>query len=110
MHVEPRLSAFYLDPVFRPHTRFQIDVRLVLLGSLLPRSGEVEIRMRAVLSGVIPSDLIVGTAVGGPEIDVLVSPVTLKPKGDADEPARASTSTGSRPAGQIHFDGSVQKR
>src|SRR5262249_59475986 len=61
VHEEPGLRTFDLDPVSGPDARLHIDVRLVLLWSFLPRSGEVEIRIRAVLRGVIPPDLIVGT-------------------------------------------------
>ena len=61
--------AFYLNLVPGPDTRLQIDVRLVLFRSLQARSGEVEIRVRTVLGGVIPPDLIVGSAIGGSEVD-----------------------------------------
>src|SRR5207245_10656125 len=51
VHVEPRSAAFHLDLVLGPDTGLQIDVRLILFGSLLPRSGEVKIRIRTVLGG-----------------------------------------------------------
>src|ERR1700680_499670 len=41
--VEPRAVTFHIDLVLGPHTRLQIDIRLILLGSLLSRSREVEI-------------------------------------------------------------------
>jgi hypothetical protein len=53
---------------------------------------------------MIPPDLIVGSAVGGSEIDVLVAAVGLQPKCDANEPARATAGASGRLAGQIHFD------
>jgi len=110
VHVEPCLGAFHLDPVVRPDTGLQIDVRLVLFRSLLPRSGEIEVRVRTVLGGVIPPDLVVGAAVGRPEIDVFVASIRLQPEGDADEPARPAARACGRLAGQIHFDGPVTKR
>ena len=36
VYVEPRFAAFHLDFVLGPDTGLQIDVRLVLFGSLLP--------------------------------------------------------------------------
>src|SRR5271155_1524845 len=68
VHVKARLAAFHLDLVISPDTGLQIDVRLIFFGSLLPRSSEVKIRIRSVLSGVIPPDLIVGPAVRGSKI------------------------------------------
>ena len=109
VHVEPRFAAFHLDLVPGPDTGLQIDVRLILFRSLLPRSGEVKIRVRTVLGGVIPPDLIVGSAVGGSEIDVLVASIALEPKSNADEPARATACTSGRLAGQIYFDRAVTK-
>src|SRR5215510_3741393 len=73
VHVEACLAAFHFNLVLRPHARLEVDVRLVFLGGFLPRPGKIKIRMGTVLSGVIPPDLIVGTAVGGPEIDVFVA-------------------------------------
>lgn len=87
VHVEPRFAAFHLDLVLGPYTGLQIDVGLVLFGSLLPRPGEVKIRIRTVLGGVIPPDLIVSSPIRGSEIDVLVSSVALDTKSDANEPA-----------------------
>src|SRR5579872_6870416 len=66
--------------------------------------------MGAVLRGVVPPDLIVGSAVSGPQIDVLVTSIALEPKSDADEAACALACASSRLAGQIHFDGAVTKR
>src|SRR3954465_4464305 len=85
VHVEPRFAAFHLNLEFRPDTGLQVHVGFILFRSLLARFGEAEIRMRAVLGGVIPPDLIVGPAVGGPEIDVFVFSVGLEPKSDANE-------------------------
>src|SRR5262249_56662957 len=107
VHEEPGLRTFDLDPVSGPDARLHIDVRLVLLWSFLPRSGEVEIRIRAVLRGVIPPDLIVGTAVRGPEVDVLVPPIRLEPERDADEAARAAAGAGGGLPRQIHFNHAV---
>ena len=59
---------------------------------------------------MISPDLIVGPAVGGPEIDVLVGPITLEPKGDADEPARPTFRVSSRLASQIHLDRAITKQ
>src|SRR5206468_2506124 len=80
VHVEPRVAAFHLNFVLGPDAWLQINVRLILFRSLLPRSGEVKIRIRTVLGGVIPPDLIVGPTVRGPEINVLVAPVVLARK------------------------------
>src|SRR6266436_529743 len=38
VHVEPRFAAFHLHLEFGPDTGLQINVRLILFGSLLPRS------------------------------------------------------------------------
>ena len=46
--------------------------------------------MRTVLGGVIPPDLILGSAVGGSEIDVLVASIVLEPKSDANRDARVT--------------------
>src|ERR1700756_4006819 len=43
VHVEACFAAFDLDLVLGPYTGLQIDVRLVLFGSLLPRPCEVKI-------------------------------------------------------------------
>ncbi|PYV57271.1 MAG: hypothetical protein DMG98_10735, partial [Acidobacteria bacterium] len=40
VHVEPRFAAFHLDLVLGPDSGLQIDVRLILFRSLLPRSGK----------------------------------------------------------------------
>src|SRR5690348_16449529 len=92
VHVEPRFAAFHLDLVLGPDTGLQVDVGFILFGGLLPRSSEVKIRIRTVLRGVIAPDLIVGSAVRGAEINVLVSSVALDPKSDANKPARAGAS------------------
>src|SRR3984893_9387255 len=110
VYVEPRFAALHLDLVLGPDTGLQIDVRLILFGSLLPRSGEVKIRIRTVLRGVISPDLIVGSTVRGSEINVLVSSVALDPKSDANKPARVGSRTSGRLAGHIHFDHAVTKR
>src|SRR5215831_13801978 len=89
VHVESRLAAFDFDLEFGPDSWLQVNVRLVLFGSILPRLGEVEVRMRTILRRVVAPDLIVSTPVGGSEIDVLVTPVGLEAKSDANEPARA---------------------
>ena len=96
VHVEPRSAAFHLNLVLGPDSGLKVDVRLVLFRRLLPRSGEVEIRVRTVLGGVIPPDLIVGSAIGWSEIDVLVASIALEPKRDAYESARATAGTGGR--------------
>src|SRR5512143_4145331 len=108
--VEPRVTTVYLDLVLGPHPGLQIDVRLVCFGSLPPRSGEVKIRIRAVLGRVIPPDLIVGSTVRGSQIDVLVTPVGLNPKSDANKSARGVERASGGSAGQIHFDDAVTKR
>jgi len=36
VYVEPRFAAFHMDFVLGPDTGLQIDLRLVLFGSLLP--------------------------------------------------------------------------
>src|SRR4249920_1228348 len=107
--VEARLAAVDFNSVPGPDPGLQIDVRLILLRSFLPRLREVEIRVRTVLGRMVPPHLIVGPAVRGSEIDVLVAPGSLKPKSDADEAASAFAGTGSRLAGQIHFDRAVAK-
>src|SRR6266566_5288709 len=93
VHVEPRVRALHLDLVSGPDTGLQVDVRLILFRGLLPRSGEVKIRIRAVLGGMIPSDLIVSPTVRGSEINVFVVSVALDPKGDANKTARAGSGT-----------------
>jgi len=90
VHVEARFAAFHFNLVLGPDTGLQINVRLILFRSLLPRSGEVKIRVRTVLGGVIPPDLILGSAVGGSEIDVLVASIVLEPKSDANRDARVT--------------------
>src|SRR5713101_1860430 len=110
MHVEPRFAAFHFNLVLGPDTGLQIDVGLILFGSLLPRSSEVKIRIRTVLGGVIPPDLIVGSTVRGSEINVLVASVALDPKSDANKSASSGKRTSGRLAGQIHFDHAVTKR
>src|SRR5688572_5515159 len=100
VHVEPRFAAFHLNSVLGPNTGLQINIRLVLFRRLLAQPGEVEIRVRTVLGGVIPPDLVVGSAVGWPQIDVLVSSIGLEAKGDANEPTRATARASSRLASQ----------
>src|ERR1041384_3756624 len=85
VHVEPRFVAFHFDLVLGPNTGLQVDVRLILFRSLLPRSSEVKIRIRTVLRGVIPPDLIVSATVRRSEINVLVAPVALDAKSDANK-------------------------
>src|SRR5262245_51287420 len=96
MHVEPRVATFHFDLVLGPDAGLQINVTLILFRSLLSRSGEVKIRMRTVLGRVVAPDLIVGAAVGGSEIDVLVALIALEPKSDANEPASVGTGSGGR--------------
>src|SRR5438477_9791461 len=110
VHVESRFGALNFNLVIGPDAGLQINVRLILFRSLLPRSGEVKIRVRAVLGGVIPPDLIVGPTVRGPEINVLVAPVVLDPKSDANKPARTGKRGRGRLTGQIHFNHAVTKR
>src|SRR6187399_1366637 len=109
MHVEPRFAAFHLYPVLGPDSGLQINVRLVLFRSLLPRLGEAEIRMRTVLRRVIPPHLVVGSAVGGSQINVLVTSIVLKPESDADETPRGAVCAGGWLPGQIHFDRAIPK-
>ena len=91
----PRLEfqVVHLDLVPGPRTGLQIDVRLIFFRGLLPRFGEAEIRVRTVLRGVIPSDLIVRPAVGRSQEDVLVFTVGLQPKSNANVPACGSECT-----------------
>src|SRR5439155_16044653 len=110
VHVEPRFAAFHLDLVLGPDAGLQIDVRLILFGGLLPRPGEVKIRIRTVLGGVVPPDLIVSPTVRGPEINVLVASVVLDPKSDANKSARPGKRASGRLAGQIYFNHAVTKR
>ena len=107
--IETGFAAFHLNLEFGPDTRFQVHVRLIFFGGFLPRLGEAKVRVRTVLDGVIPPDLIVGPAVGRSEIDVLVTSIALNAERDADESAGGAVGTRGRLAGQVDFDRAVTK-
>jgi hypothetical protein len=106
VYIQAGFADFHFNLVLGLDTRLQINVGLVFFRSLLPRAREVEIRVRAVLRGVIAPDLIVSSAVGGTKIDVFVLVIRLEPKSDTDESAGTGASSSSRLARQFHFDSS----
>ena len=59
---------------------------------------------------MVPPDLIVGAAVRGSQVDVLVAAVGLDAKGNPDKAARALTGTSGRLARHFHFNHAVTER
>jgi CSLREA domain-containing protein len=105
VNIEPRFAVLHLDLVPGPTPRLQIHVRLILLGRLQTRASEVKIRIRTVLGGIIPPDLIVCSTVSGPEVNVLVAPICLYPKSDANKPtSRSRCTSAGRPANEETLD------
>ena len=91
-----------------PHARLEIDIALVFLGRLASRDREVELRMRAVLRGVVATDLIIGAAVCRAQVDVFEL-VVVQAKRYAYEAPRSCGSCGERAAGQFDFDLAIVK-
>src|SRR5260370_1025283 len=108
MDVEAGLRAFDRDAIAGPDARLEVHVAFVLLGRLLARLRKAEFRVRAVLRGMISADLIIGPAVGGTQIDVLVL-VALKTEGDSNETACAAAGARGGTPRQFHFDRPVVK-
>jgi hypothetical protein len=99
---------FDRDAVARPHPRLEVHVALVLFWRLLARDREAEIGVRAVLRGVVAADLVVGAAVGRPQVDVLELAV-LKTEGDANKAACAAGGAAGGTPGQFHRDCAIVK-
>src|ERR1700751_5180902 len=59
---------------------------------------------------MIASELVVGSAIGGSEIDVLVTSIRLETEGDANESTCVTRGPCGGLAGQIHFKGGILKR
>src|SRR5712692_854425 len=94
--IQAGLRAFDRDAVAGPDTRLEVYVTLVFLRRLLAGHREAEFRVRAVLRGMIAADLIIGSAGGGTQVDVLVLAV-LKTEGDSNETARVRGPRGGTP-------------
>src|SRR6185503_5666564 len=94
MDIQTGCGPFDRDAVAGPDARFEVHVALVFFRGLLARDREAEVRVRAVLRGMIAAHLVIGAAVGRPQIDVLEL-IVLKTEGDANEAARG----GGRAAG-----------
>ncbi|MEI9972646.1 MAG: hypothetical protein WDO73_11630 [Ignavibacteriota bacterium] len=75
--VEAHASVVDLDFVVGPDTGLEIHIGLIFLGGLLAGAGVIEVGEGAVLGGMIAADLVVGAAVGGAEVEVLVASVGL---------------------------------
>ena len=100
----PRTSIL----IFVHRSGHEVDVRFVLARRLLAQPEPGPVRMRDVLSGVIPPLLIVGAAVRRAQVERVVGlQVLLHSEGDADEPARALRGARRRSAGNLRLDHSV---
>ena len=106
--IQPRLRPVYHDPELRPHPRLQVYVGFVLLRRFLPHLAEAEIRMRAVLGGMVATHLVVRSPIGRPQVDVFVS-IPLHTERNPDETARRGARRGSRLSGQFDLNGAVVK-
>ena len=100
-------ADFDLD--LRQLARDEVDVRLVLLGRLLAKPEPRPVRVGDVLRRMIAPDLVVGAAVGRPEVERVVGAhVALQPEGKADRPARAPRrAPAHRRAGNLGFNHAV---
>jgi hypothetical protein len=96
------------DFVAGPDAGFEIDVGFVLFGRFLAQAGEAVAGVGAVLGGVVAADLIVGTAVSGAQVDILIS-ITAEAKGDAYESASATSRIGAGLTGEVEFNRSIEE-
>src|SRR5687768_11928403 len=98
------------DLHFRPGTGLDVGVRLVHAGMRLPQLVPRVFRMRDVLRRVIATELIVGAAIRGPEIEALVSrTVSLYMERNADEAARIGRGVCAWRAGKVDLDRAVRE-
>src|SRR5215469_10626721 len=58
---------------------------------------------------MIASELVVGSAIGGSEIDVLVTSISLETEGDANESTCVTSGPCDGLASQIHFNCAISK-
>jgi len=72
VNVEPGLVPAHLDLHLGPLARNEVHVRLVLAGSLLAEPEPLPAGEGDVLDRVIAAQLVVGTGVGGPEVEAFI--------------------------------------
>ncbi len=82
------------------------------LATAIPaQPGEVEAGEREVLGGVVAPELVLGAAVGRPDVETLGGEAAARlvhAEGYADEPARLGRGAGHRRAGDVHLDDGCQ--
>jgi hypothetical protein len=106
--VEGRSQLFDDDPDGSPRSGDEVDVGFVDAGRFLSESKPRIVRMRHVLGGVVPTELIIGAAVGRPEEEGLeVGCLWLDAKGDTDESSSELGGTSTRKGGDGGLDRSV---
>lgn len=105
---EARFAAFYFYAHFGPGSHFHVGVGLVHFGEFFAEFGPREFGFAGVLDGVVAADLIVGSGVGGADVEELVVfGVVGCAEGYSYEASRGLGGVGAEFAGYFEFYGSV---
>lgn len=97
-----------LDFDVDPFGRADVDVGFVFGRSLLAEFEPGEVGVLDVLGGVIAALLVIGSAVGGAEVEAIVGfAIGLDAEGDTDKTTCAAGGAGAWFPGEIDFDGAV---
>src|SRR5450759_1630119 len=108
VNVELRAGALDDDLVSGPGAGVEIDVRLIDARRLFTQAFPSPLRFGGVLRRVVAPRHIVGSAVGGPQVnDLVLRAAALHAKGDADKAAGSSERSRRRFPGEFDPDGTV---